>query len=74
MQEKVLEARDRNSSYHHQSAEDVELCQADALDVVACLGPVKQDVLVGVAEALKAACYHVGKGGYLTLQVWTSCG
>ena len=43
--------------YHHQSAEDVELGEADVVDVAAAQGallnPLKQQVLVVVAEALK---------------------
>ena len=43
--------------YHHQSAEDVELSEADVVDVAAAQGallhPLKQQVFVVVAEALK---------------------
>ena len=43
--------------YHHQSAEDVELCQADVVDVAAArsalLDPLEHQVRVVVAEAFK---------------------
>ena len=43
--------------YHHQSAEDVELSQADVVDVAAAggalLNPLKHQVGIIVAEALK---------------------
>ena len=57
----VIEREDTKASYwggyHHQSAEDVELGEADVVDVAAAQGallnPLKQQVLVVVAEALK---------------------
>ena len=54
--------------YHHQSAEDVELSQADVVDVAAAKGarlnPLKQQIFVVVAEALKP----VGSGGTQNLE------